>query len=121
MPRAVRFDHYGGVDVLKVVEVQRPVPGHGEALVRVKAAGINPGESSIREGRMHERFPATFPPGQGSDLAGVVEEVADDIEQFASRMLRDHRHAYRSPRRIGCVSPRMFSTAWRFNSSASRR
>jgi NADPH:quinone reductase-like Zn-dependent oxidoreductase len=82
MPRAVRFDHYGGVDVLKVVEVERPVPGPGEALVRVKAAGINPGEAAIREGRMHERFPATFPSGQGSDLAGVVEEVADDVEQF---------------------------------------
>src|ERR1022692_1310380 len=82
MPRAVRFDHYGGVDVLKVVEVERPVPGPGEALLRVKAAGINPGEAAIREGRMHERFPATFPSGQGSDLAGVVEEVADDVEQF---------------------------------------
>ncbi|HEY5046310.1 MAG TPA: NADP-dependent oxidoreductase [Solirubrobacteraceae bacterium] len=82
MPRAVRFDHYGGVDVLKVVEVERPIPGPGEALVRVKAAGINPGEAAIREGRMHERFPATFPSGQGSDLAGVVEEVAGDVEQF---------------------------------------
>jgi NADPH:quinone reductase-like Zn-dependent oxidoreductase len=82
MPRAVRFDHYGGVDVLEVVEVQRPVPGPGEALVRVKAAGINRDEASIHEGRMHEGFPATFPSGQGSDLAGVVEELADDVERF---------------------------------------
>jgi NADPH:quinone reductase-like Zn-dependent oxidoreductase len=52
-------------------------------LVRVKAAGINPGEASIREGRMHERWPATFPSGQGSDLAGVVDEVGDGVEQFA--------------------------------------
>jgi NADPH:quinone reductase-like Zn-dependent oxidoreductase len=81
--RAVRFDHYGGVDVLKVVEVPRPVPAAGQALVRVKAAGINPGEVSIREGRMHERWPATFPSGQGSDLAGVIEEVADGVEDFA--------------------------------------
>lgn len=82
MPRGVRFDHYGGVDVLKVVEVERPVPGSGEVLVRVKAAGINPGEASIREGRMHERFPATFPSGEGSDLAGVVEDLAGDVEGF---------------------------------------
>jgi NADPH:quinone reductase-like Zn-dependent oxidoreductase len=82
MPRAVRFDHYGGVDVLEVVEVERPVPGPGEVLVRVKAAGINPGEASIREGRMHDRFPATFPSGQGSDLAGVVEALAGDVERF---------------------------------------
>jgi len=45
MPRAVRFDSYGGVDVLNVVEVERPTPGPGEVLVRVKAASINPGEA----------------------------------------------------------------------------
>jgi NADPH:quinone reductase-like Zn-dependent oxidoreductase len=52
-------------------------------LVRVKAAGINPGEASIREGRMHERWPATFPSGEGSDLAGVVEETGEDVDAFA--------------------------------------
>jgi NADPH:quinone reductase-like Zn-dependent oxidoreductase len=83
MPRAVRFDHYGGLDVLEVREVARLVPADGQVLVRVKAAGINPGEASIREGLLHERFPATFPSGQGSDLAGVVEEVADDVREFA--------------------------------------
>ena len=30
MPRAVRFDHYGGVEVLKVVDVERPVAGEGQ-------------------------------------------------------------------------------------------
>ncbi len=82
MARAVRFDHYGGVEVLKVVDVEPPVPGTGQVLVRVKAAGINPGEAAIREGRMHERWPASFPSGQGSDLAGVVEEIGDAVEQF---------------------------------------
>ncbi len=82
MPRAVQFDEYGGVEVLKVVEVPRPVPGAGQVLVRVKAAGINPGEAAIREGRLHERWPATFPSGQGSDLAGVVEEVGEGVERF---------------------------------------
>ena len=51
MSRAVRFDEYGGVDVLKVVEVQDPVPGPGQLLVRVKAAGINPGEAQDPRGR----------------------------------------------------------------------
>jgi len=82
MARAVRFDHYGGVEVLKVVDVEPPVPGAGQVLVRVKASGINPGEAAIREGRMHERWPASFPSGQGSDLAGVVEEIGDAVEQF---------------------------------------
>ncbi len=73
--RAVRFDQYGGRDVLYVADIDTPVPGAGEVLVEVRAAGINPGEAGIRSGALHERFPATFPSGQGSDLAGVVIEV----------------------------------------------
>jgi NADPH:quinone reductase-like Zn-dependent oxidoreductase len=83
MPRAVRFDKYGGIDVLQVVEVERPVPGPGQVLVRVKAAGINPGEASIRRGLFADRWPATFPSGQGSDLAGVVEEVGPKVTNVA--------------------------------------
>ncbi len=82
MSRAVRYDEYGGVDVLNVVDVADPVPGPGELLVRVRAAGINPGESKIREGLLHERWPATFPSGQGSDLAGVVEAVGAGVDGF---------------------------------------
>ena len=63
--KAVRFDRYGGVDVLDVREVPRPQPNAGEVLVGVKAAGINPGEAMIRQGVMDEIFPATFPSGQG--------------------------------------------------------
>ncbi|MGH3479329.1 MAG: NADP-dependent oxidoreductase [Nocardioidaceae bacterium] len=83
MPKAVRFDHYGGVDVLDVRDVPRPAPGPGEVLVRVRAAGINPGEAAVREGLVHDRWPATFPSGQGSDLAGVVEEVGADVSGVA--------------------------------------
>lgn len=79
MPRAVRFDRYGDVDVLNVVEVERPVAGPGQVVVRVKAAGINPGEASIRKGLFHSRWPSTFPSGQGSDLAGVVDELGTDV------------------------------------------
>jgi NADPH:quinone reductase-like Zn-dependent oxidoreductase len=83
MPRAVRFDEYGGLDVLHVVDVDPPRPGPGQLLARVKAAGVNPGEAKIREGMMHQRFPATFPSGEGSDLAGVVEQVGDGVREFA--------------------------------------
>jgi NADPH:quinone reductase-like Zn-dependent oxidoreductase len=82
MARAVRFDEYGDVDVLKVVEVDIPEPGPGELLVRVKAAGVNPGEAKIRDGSLRERWPATFPSGQGSDLAGVVEKVGAGVTEF---------------------------------------
>ncbi|AJF63282.1 NADP-dependent oxidoreductase [Streptomyces vietnamensis] len=75
MPKAVRYNEFGGIDVLRVDEVERPAPADGQVLVRVKAAGINPSEAVIRTGALAEMFPSTFPSGQGSDLAGVIEEV----------------------------------------------
>jgi NADPH:quinone reductase-like Zn-dependent oxidoreductase len=81
--RAVRFDSYGGPEVLYVTDVERPKAGPGEVLVEVRAAGINPGEAGIRSGALHERFPATFPSGEGSDLAGVVVEVGSGVSYFA--------------------------------------
>ena len=80
--KAVRFDRYGGIEVLKVVDVPMPEPSHGEALVQVKAASINPGEAKIREGLLHAMWPATFPSGEGSDLAGVVTKVGPGVESF---------------------------------------
>jgi NADPH:quinone reductase-like Zn-dependent oxidoreductase len=77
--KAVRFDEYGGIEVLKVVDVPRPVPGAGQLLVQVKAAGINPGEAKIREGLLDARWPATFPSGEGSDLAGIVAEIGPGV------------------------------------------
>jgi NADPH:quinone reductase-like Zn-dependent oxidoreductase len=71
------------VDVLEVRQADDPVPGPGEVLVAVKAAGINPGEIAIREGRMHERWPATFPSGEGSDFAGVVKSVGEGVGDFS--------------------------------------
>jgi NADPH:quinone reductase-like Zn-dependent oxidoreductase len=82
MPRAVKFDKYGGIDVLQVREVPRPTPGKGQVLVRVKAAGINPGEAAIREGAFAKLWPATFPSGEGSDFAGVVEETGAGVNSF---------------------------------------
>ncbi|WP_141205592.1 NADP-dependent oxidoreductase [Streptomyces griseorubiginosus] len=81
--KAVRFHEYGGVDVLRVEEVERPSPGAGQVLVEVRAAGIQPGEVMIREGARHDRWPATFPSGQGSDLAGVVVETGPHVRGFA--------------------------------------
>jgi NADPH:quinone reductase-like Zn-dependent oxidoreductase len=77
--KAVRFDNYGGIGVLKVVDAPAPEPGQGEAQVRVKAASINPGETKIREGMFHSLWPATFPSGEGTDFAGVVTKVGPGV------------------------------------------
>jgi NADPH:quinone reductase-like Zn-dependent oxidoreductase len=83
MARAVRFDHYGDGDVLYVADVEVPLPAVGEVVVQVRAAGINPGEAAIRSGAMATMFPATFPSGEGSDLAGVISAVGEDVTDFA--------------------------------------
>lgn len=80
--KAVRFHSYGGTEVLRVEQVPMPEPADGQVLVAVRAAGINPGEIGIRSGAMRDRFPATFPSGQGSDLAGVVEAVGAGVTEF---------------------------------------
>jgi NADPH:quinone reductase-like Zn-dependent oxidoreductase len=81
--RAVRFDDYGGLDVLEVREVDPPEAVRGRVVVRVRATSINPGEAAIREGLLHAVWPATFPSGEGSDLAGEVETVGEGASGFA--------------------------------------
>jgi len=80
--RAVRFDRYGGRDVLYVADIDMPSAGPGEVVVEVRAAGINPGEAAIRTGALHDMFPATFPSGEGSDLAGVVTTIGPEVTEF---------------------------------------
>ena len=81
--RAVLFDRYGDRHVLYVADVPMPTPAADEVVVAVKAAGINPGEAAIRSGALRDRFPATFPSGEGSDLAGIVVAVGDGVRDFA--------------------------------------
>ncbi len=81
--QAVRFDQYGGRDELYLARLPMPEPAAGEVLVEVRAAGINPGETSIRTGALKDMFPATFPSGQGSDLAGVVTKLGPGVTDLA--------------------------------------
>jgi NADPH:quinone reductase-like Zn-dependent oxidoreductase len=82
--KAVQFNQYGGVEVLRVADVPSPSPGPGQALVRVEAAGLNAGEAHTREGRMQAVYPVTFPAGQGHDLAGVVVSVGEGVTGVAA-------------------------------------
>lgn len=116
--RAVRFDRYGGRDVLYVADIDMPSPGPGEVLVEVRAAGINPGEAGIRVGAMHEIFPATFPSGEGSDLAGVVLVVGPEVTEFAvgdevmGFSLRRSSHATHTVVPVGQLIPKPPQMSW---------
>jgi NADPH:quinone reductase-like Zn-dependent oxidoreductase len=83
MPKAVQLTAYGGVDQLRIIDVPKPEPKPDEVVVRVVAAGTNPGEISIREGLLAKMFPRDFPFGQGTDFAGRVDSVGTDVVGFA--------------------------------------
>ncbi|GAA0317184.1 NADP-dependent oxidoreductase [Kineococcus aurantiacus] len=68
----MRFERWGGPDVLQVVEVPARAPGRGEVAVTVRAAGITAGESAAREGALAQLYPTAFPAATGSEFAGVV-------------------------------------------------
>ncbi len=77
--KAVRIHEFGGPEVLQYESVPRPVPGPREALVRVHAAGVNPVDWKIREGRRRDRALPVIP---GWDVAGVVEEVGKRVTEW---------------------------------------
>lgn len=77
---AVQYDGYGDIDVLVVRDIPKPTAGPGEVVIAVKAAGINPGESAIRQGVF---APAALPSGQGSDVAGVIDSVGAGVDTWS--------------------------------------
>ncbi len=70
--KAIGQDVLGGPEVLKMVEVERPVPGPTEVLVRVEAAGLNPTDWKTRAagGFLRDKLPFVL----GYDVSGVVED-----------------------------------------------
>ncbi|MEM7351335.1 MAG: NAD(P)-dependent alcohol dehydrogenase [Acidobacteriota bacterium] len=77
--QAVRFARFGGPEVLEVVEVPRPSPRRGEALVRVRAAALNPKDTFVRKGRF--RWLSGRPPlATGFDFAGDVAALGPSTE-----------------------------------------
>ncbi|HVN70193.1 MAG TPA: NADP-dependent oxidoreductase [Candidatus Binatia bacterium] len=72
---AVRVHRYGGPDQLVLEETPRPVAAENQALIRVCAAGVGPWDALVRTGT--SGLPEPLPLTPGSDIAGIVEEVAD--------------------------------------------
>jgi len=67
---------------LRYEDTPKPKPGSGEALVRIRAAGVNPIDWKIRTGYMKEMMQNRLPLTLGVDMAGVIEEVVDGITGF---------------------------------------
>lgn len=83
MSRIVTFSAYGGPEVLEVSQVEPPDAAAGRVRVRVKAAGVSPFDITFRSGGAASWKPATFPQRLGSEIAGVVDQVGDDVTAWA--------------------------------------
>src|SRR5437868_8501234 len=80
--KAVRIKQYGNEEVVELAEVERPQPGENQLLVKVKAAAVNPVDWKIREG-LGEIFGLKLPLILGCEVAGTVEAVGNNVEDFA--------------------------------------
>lgn len=66
-----------------LIDVPEPEPGAGEVLVRMRAAALNPYDTFVAMGAMREYMSYEFPAVLGTDLAGTVEVMGEDVEGFS--------------------------------------
>ena len=79
--KAILINEYGNENVLNYTDVERPEPQSGEVLVKVHVAAVNPADWKIRDG-MGEMFGLKLPLILGGDIAGTIEEVGVEVENF---------------------------------------
>jgi NADPH:quinone reductase-like Zn-dependent oxidoreductase len=94
--QAARVHRFGSPEVIVVEDIPRPVPAHGEILVRVAASGVGPWDALIREGRSKVSPPP--PLTLGSDLSGVVEAVGPGVSQLG---IGDEVYGVTNPQFVG--------------------
>src|ERR1700747_405555 len=77
--KAILVRQFGGPEVLKLEEVPTPKPAAGQALVRIRAAGVNPYDTYMRSGTYAVKPPLPYTPG--SDGAGDVGAVGERVSR----------------------------------------
>ena len=103
---AIVVHEYGGPEVLKYEDIQRPEPKDDEILIRVIAAGVNAIDASIRSGKFAKVFGRRLPLIPGSDIAGVVEKAGSKITKFKNG---DSVFAYTDLKRLVTRAAKLFS------------
>jgi NADPH:quinone reductase-like Zn-dependent oxidoreductase len=82
--RAARIHSYGDLTAVRVTQAPRPEPGRGQVLVRVRAAGVDPLDWMIAEGKARSWLDHRLPLTLGWELAGTVEKLGADATRFAA-------------------------------------
>jgi NADPH:quinone reductase-like Zn-dependent oxidoreductase len=81
--KAVRYHEYGDPGVLRYEDVEQPVPGPGQVLVRVAGTSFNPLDAAIRAGYLRDNFPFPLPLTPGIDVSGTVARLGAGVEGLA--------------------------------------
>jgi alcohol dehydrogenase len=81
--KAAQINEYGGRDVVQVNDgVPKPIPGPGQILVAVQAAGVNPFDYKVREGQVRQMVELHFPATLGGDVSGTVVQIGSEVTGF---------------------------------------
>lgn len=80
--KASYYEEFGDLTQIKTGKLERPKPGEGEVLVRIKSASVNPVDAAVARGMLNDVIPAKFPVIPGWDAAGVVEESGNTAKRF---------------------------------------
>lgn len=79
--KAIRVEAFGGLEVMRLQEVSDPIPGAGEIVIDIRAAGVNPADTYMRTGTYAIVPPLPYTPG--GDAGGVVAAVGPGVEGFS--------------------------------------
>ena len=79
--KAIRYHRHGGSDVLAYEDIDRPVPGPGQVLVKVAASSFNPIDAMVRAGYLRDMFTIPFPIVPGNDFSGTIAELGPDVAE----------------------------------------
>jgi NADPH:quinone reductase-like Zn-dependent oxidoreductase len=104
--KAYRVHEFGGPEIIRAEDIERPVPGNDEVLVKVHAAGVGPWDGWIRAG--HSALPQPLPLTLGSDISGVVEAVGPNVRSFERG---DAVYGVTNPRFIGAYAEYAIASA----------
>ncbi len=117
MTRAIAYTELGGPEVLHEIEVPDTAPGPGQVAIRVEAAGVNPIDAKLRSGQ-RPSAPIDEPRRVGSDGAGVVTAVGDEVDglrvgepvvfggahgAYADQVVVRAEHVHPRPARVGAA------------------
>ncbi len=80
--KAIQYTAFGGPEVIKYVEVEKPKMADDEVLIKVEATSVNPAEIKFREGEMQQMMPVTLPYIPGLDVAGIIEAVGKNVSHL---------------------------------------